>query len=65
MRRQDFEQAKVIKAQLDIKGHELLAQYEKDGGYQPAFFTKAPTGQWTVKDPTLIYARGPGGQPTM
>lgn len=64
LRRQDFEQAKIIKTQLDQQGHELLARYEQQGGFKASFFHKNPqTGRWDINDPSLIYSQG--GKPTM
>jgi len=64
LRREDFEQAKVIKAQLDVQGHELLARYEQQGGFVPSFFLKnTATGTYQLKDTALI--GGAGGKPTM
>lgn len=63
--RHDFEQAKIIKADLDVKGHERLAQFEQNP-YVPAFFHKNPaTGNWDINDPALIYGPSPSGNQAM
>jgi len=70
--KEDFEQAKIVKAELDLKGQQELQDFEKNGGFVPSYFHKNPTtGSWELKDTSLVYwqnnheAQGAQGQPTM
>eukprot|EP00026_Physarum_polycephalum_P008809 Phypoly_transcript_08910.p1 GENE.Phypoly_transcript_08910~~Phypoly_transcript_08910.p1 ORF type:complete len:414 (+),score=48.49 Phypoly_transcript_08910:75-1316(+) len=64
LHRRDFEQAKVIKAQLDVAHHERLAKIDASGGFVPALFNKTLDGNYQIKDPNLVLASS-GGHPTM
>jgi hypothetical protein len=58
LRRGDFEQAKLIKAQLDDQAHERLARIEQTGGFVSSYFHKnVATGLWDINDPNIIYGK--------
>jgi len=63
LHRRDFEQAKIMKAQVDVLHKERLAKFEADGGYVPTMFNRLEDGSFAIKDPSVAYASG--GHPTM
>lgn len=63
LHRRDFEQSKIIKAQVDVAHHERQAKFEAAGGFVPSVFARGQDNSFYIKNPALALASS--GNPTM